>query len=81
MHKQLEKQMNKKYPSGKISKDAAIDQGVNSVKWVFPESGCSENCLKAQLEKYYEKFNCPTLVASDGKGGQRGEEMNKQELR
>ena len=71
MHKQLEEQMDE-YPSGTISKDDAIKEAVKSVKKVFPESGCSAKCLKAQLEKYYEKFNCPKIIASDGTGGQTG---------
>ena len=69
MHGQLEKQM-KDYPSGTISMKDAIKEGVESVKHVFPESACSEKCLKAQLEAFYKKFEkCSPLVASDGKGG------------
>jgi len=38
-----------------ISYEDARDMGVDSVRAVFPESACSEACLKAQLDKYYEK--------------------------
>ncbi len=66
MHRQLDQQM-KKYSSGKMTMDQAIDEGAESVKKVFPESGCSEKCLKAQLESFYKKYkNCSPLEASSG---------------
>lgn len=71
MHGQLEDQM-KRFPSGTISMSDAIDEGVKSVRHVFPESGCSEKCLKAQLKAFYKNFEkCSPLVASDGKGGNK----------
>lgn len=42
----------------KMSKADAIDAGVESVRKTFPESRCSEECLKAQLESYYKKIKC-----------------------
>ena len=45
MHTQLGKQMDK-YPSGTISMDDAVKEGVKSVRAVFPESGCSKDCLR-----------------------------------
>ncbi|WP_431257452.1 HNH/endonuclease VII fold toxin-2 domain-containing protein [Roseateles chitinivorans] len=41
-----------------MTKADAIDAGVESVRKTFPESKCSEECLKAQLENYYKKINC-----------------------
>ncbi|QIL80760.1 hypothetical protein G7047_13240 [Diaphorobacter sp. HDW4A] len=72
MHGALEALM-KKYPGGKIPLDKAIDEGVESVHMVFPESACSEKCLKAQLKAFYKQFeNCSPLEANDGKGGGGG---------
>ncbi|MDR0702911.1 MAG: hypothetical protein LBF61_11050 [Azoarcus sp.] len=76
MHGQLGAQLEKKYPGGKISLDDAIDEGVESVRKVFPESGCRKACLRAQLEKFYEPFKgCSPLIANPGKsrgGGNKG---------
>jgi uncharacterized protein YjgD (DUF1641 family) len=71
MHGALEVLM-KKYPGGSISLDKAIEEGVDSVRMVFPESACSAKCLKAQLKAFYQKYEtCSPLVASSGKGGDR----------
>lgn len=41
-----------------MQKSDAIDAGVESVRKTFPESKCSEACLKAQLKDFYDKLNC-----------------------
>lgn len=43
---------------GNMKKSSAIDAGVESVRKTFPESRCSEACLKAQLKDFYDKLNC-----------------------
>lgn len=73
MHGQLKKQLENEYKSGKIDLDDAIDEGVKSVRHVFPESGCSAACLKAQLKEFYKDFkNCSPLDANPGTGGSKG---------
>lgn len=77
MHGQLDKQM-KKYKSGNISLDDAIEEGADSVRKVFPESGCSTKCLEAQLKEFYEKYkNCSPLKANPGTSGQTGSGKDK----
>lgn len=69
---------NLEYPSGaniprgaQITKEAVINAGVRSVKSAFPESGCDERCLKAQLHAFYDRLNCTPVshpgVAEPGK--------------
>jgi len=43
---------------GTMKKKDAIHAGVESVRHTFPESKCSEACLKAQLKDFYDKLNC-----------------------
>jgi hypothetical protein len=54
----------------KIDKDKAIDAGAQSVKEAFPLSKCDKQCLKAQLDSYYQKLKCEPKKAS-------GEAKNK----
>jgi len=51
--------------------DNAINKGVESVRKVFPESGCRETCLKAQLAEHYEKYKDCNLEVNSGKGGSK----------
>jgi len=41
-------------PRDTISMDDAIDAAAQSHTEAFPRSGCSKNCIKAQLESYYK---------------------------
>jgi len=43
-------------PRNKIDYEDMRDYGIDSVKDVFPESGCDKKCLRAQLDAYYEKM-------------------------
>jgi hypothetical protein len=54
---------------GTMSKADAIDDGVESVQRTFPEAKCSEKCLKAQLESFYQKLNCKPKKESGLPGG------------
>ena len=50
-----------------ISYEDARDKAIDTVREVFPESGCDRKCLKAQLDKYYESLCSPnTLSAKAG---------------
>ena len=40
-------------PDGRMSMDDALDAGADSHKDAFPLSGCSKECIRAQLESYY----------------------------
>jgi hypothetical protein len=35
---------------------SARDQSIHAVKKTFPESGCSEKCLEAQLNAYHRQY-------------------------
>jgi GHH signature containing HNH/Endo VII superfamily nuclease toxin 2 len=63
------------YGAAMPSKDAT-QAGVDSVQEIFPESKCSEKCLKAQLDDYYKKLNCKPKKAngfsSNGKSSSIG---------
>ncbi|WP_404977192.1 HNH/endonuclease VII fold toxin-2 domain-containing protein [Acidovorax sp. PRC11] len=71
---------NFEYPSGskipkgaEITKESAINAGVSSVRMAFPESGCDERCLKAQLHAFYDRLNCvPKSHPGVDKTGQGG---------
>jgi hypothetical protein len=59
-----------------MNKTDAMDAGVESVRKTFPESRCSEACLKAQLRDFYSKLDCKPKKESgikdnkvDGKKG------------
>ncbi len=45
----------KKTQTGTVTYGQSKESGVNAVKDVFPESECSEECLKAQLDAYHNK--------------------------
>ncbi|KFE67600.1 PAAR-like domain-containing protein [Hyalangium minutum] len=59
MHRALKARMDD-YKNGwfgsktEISYEKARDLGIKSITDTFPESKCSEDCLKAQLDKYYK---------------------------
>ncbi|MET0026288.1 MAG: hypothetical protein ABW101_01520 [Candidatus Thiodiazotropha sp.] len=40
---------------GTMSMDDAIGAAAKSQKETFPESRCSEDCIRAQLEGYYDQ--------------------------
>jgi hypothetical protein len=67
IHKTLAELMAKKPEN--ISLNDAIDEGAKSVRIVFPESACSEKCLKAQLKDFYDKLGCPSVGSNPGTGG------------
>jgi hypothetical protein len=72
MHSQLDKQLKQRYQKGAtISYNHAIKEGIESVRNVFPESGCSKECLKVQLEKFYNDFKDCSLEANSGKVGKQ----------
>lgn len=69
IHRQLDKQLTNNYPNG-MTVDQAVDEGADSVRSTFPESGCSKKCLKAQLHNFYDKFKgCEPLQPSAGSNG------------
>jgi hypothetical protein len=61
-HRSLARVLDSKHktiPFGEtMPKADAIDAGVESVRETFPESRCSKECLKAQLENFYKDVNC-----------------------
>ncbi len=68
----------KKVPfGGAMTKTDAIDAGVESVRHTFPESKCSEACLKAQLKDFYDKLNCRPKKESGIAGNPVGSEGDK----
>jgi len=49
--------------------DDAINAAAKSHKASFPASGCSEACIKAQLEGYYkDELKCQKVDAVDMRG-------------
>jgi hypothetical protein len=56
LKKKLEKNMIDE--NGKMSIAEAIDLGAESHTETFPLSGCGKDCIKAQLEDYYNTL-CP----------------------
>ena len=61
-HRSMLAVLNEKYDSvpfgATMTKADAIRAGVESVRKVFPEAKCSEECIRAQLENFYKKLNC-----------------------
>jgi hypothetical protein len=57
-------------PRNKIDYEDMRDYGIDSIKDVFPESGCDKKCLRAQLDAYYEGI-CKNIdmPAAAGVGG------------
>ncbi len=70
LHDKLEKRMRghrEKTLSNKISYTQYRDHAIMTFYGTFPESNCSKDCLKAQLDAHYK---CPNdLDAASGKGG------------
>ena len=56
-------------PDGNMSLDQAVDAAAKSHAEAFPLSGCSEKCIKAQLDSYYRN-TCPNgrFAAVDKQG-------------
>jgi uncharacterized protein YidB (DUF937 family) len=82
LHRSLRGILEKDYGStpygSPLSKKDAIDAGADSVQRVFPESKCSEKCLKAQLEAHYKALNC-TPKKANGYAGNGGEAVRNTE--
>ncbi len=57
--------------NGTMSMDQAIDSAVRAHKKAFPYAGCSNECIRAQLEAYYKKL-CPNArpTTTDKNGNQ-----------
>jgi len=62
---------NGKAPNGRLRLTDVIAAAAESHAEAFPASACSEKCLRAQLENYYQKA-CPgsTFEAKDKRGKQ-----------
>lgn len=54
-----------------LSYDQARDIAVKSIRETFPESRCSEDCLKAQLDSYYKSKCTAPLPAVAGDAGRK----------
>lgn len=52
-----------KTSNGSMSMDQAIGSAVKAHKKAFPYAGCSNKCIRAQLEAYYKKL-CPNARPS-----------------
>lgn len=61
-----------------ISKEQAIKSGTESVRNTFKGSLCSEDCIKEQLKKFYDKLNCQPKNESgfSGKSTSQGQGGN-----
>jgi len=56
---------------GKMDLELAIEAAATSHAKAFPKSGCSRDCIKAQLNEYYGKTCSGGKFATVKKGGQR----------
>jgi len=56
---------------GKMDLELAIEAAATSHAKAFPKSGCSRDCIKAQLNEYYGKTCSSGKFATVKKGGQR----------
>jgi len=56
---------------GKMNLKLAVEAAATSHAKAFPKSGCSRNCIKAQLNEYYGKTCSSGKFATVKKGGQR----------
>ncbi|MDR0701502.1 MAG: hypothetical protein LBF61_03670 [Azoarcus sp.] len=56
------------------------DLGIKSVKKTFPESGCDEKCLRAQLDAYYKDLcgNTKMTPSAGMPDGERGADVDTQ---
>lgn len=46
--------------NGMWSRKQATKVGAKAVRKTFPQSGCSDKCIKAQLDKFHDKASSAT---------------------